>query len=111
MGLMSLRNDVSEFYSPPRVTAYASRLGLSPGFALDLTVIDPDDGKPWDFDTKEKRDKAFAKVKEEKPKLLIGSPMCTPFSLLQNLSKDKGDLEQKKALLLCADTMHTSLPV
>ena len=37
-------NDVSEIYSRPRVTAYATSLGLSPGFALDLAVVDPDDG-------------------------------------------------------------------
>ena len=53
MGLMSIKNDVSEIYSRPRITAYAASLGLSPGFALDLAVIDPDDGQPWDFDVPE----------------------------------------------------------
>ena len=63
MGIMSLRsNDVSEIYSRPRVTAYASALGLSPGFALDLATVDPDDGMPWDFDVPAKREKARMRV-------------------------------------------------
>ena len=41
--------DVAEIYSPPRVTKHAPRLGLLPGFALDLTEVGPTDGKPWDF--------------------------------------------------------------
>ncbi len=52
---------VSEMYSPPRVTKLLSTMPdheLAPGFALDLTCIDPDDGAPWDFDVPEKREKA-----------------------------------------------------
>ena len=48
----SCRRLVSEMYSPPRVTAEIRRMKhrhLLPGFALDLTVVDPDDGMPWDF--------------------------------------------------------------
>ncbi len=101
LGLFSVkRNDVSEIYSRPRVTAYAARLGLSPGFALDLAVVDPDDGMPWDFDNPNKCAKAKRKVQLKKPKLLIGSPMCTAFSQLQALSKDKGNIEKKKLLLV-----------
>lgn len=43
------RPDVAEVYSPPRVAALAERFGLMPGFSLDLSVLDPDDGLPWDF--------------------------------------------------------------
>ena len=64
-GMMSLKNDVSEIYSRLRVTAYAQSLGLNPGFALDLAVIDPDDGKPWDFDITNKRIKALHKIRTE----------------------------------------------
>ncbi len=49
----AVRRLVSEIYSPPRVTAMLKRMtnqGLTPGLALDLTTIDPDDGRPWDFD-------------------------------------------------------------
>ena len=57
-GSVSYKDTVSEVYSPPRVSALAGRMGLQRGFALDLTVVDPDDGKPWDFDCQAKRDKA-----------------------------------------------------
>ncbi len=78
------RRIVSEIYPPPRVTAEIKRgrhAHLVPGFAFDLTVDDPDDGQPWDFSIREKRVKARAKFKEQKPYMLIGSPACTAFSL------------------------------
>ena len=76
---------VSEIYSPPRVTAcirLLPELRLIPGFALDLTTADSD-GKLWDFDSKEMRERAMRRVKEERPLLLVGSPMCTAFSTWQ----------------------------
>ena len=54
-----------------------------PGFALDITCIDPDDGKPWDFDKLEKRQKAVDMVRSQKPLFLIGAPMCTTWFKLQ----------------------------
>ncbi len=33
-------NDISEIYSPPRVTKLAEKHGLTPGWSLDLTVPD-----------------------------------------------------------------------
>ena len=42
------KNDVSEVYSPPRVTEVAEATGLRAGWALDLTV-NKDDGTPWDL--------------------------------------------------------------
>ena len=38
--------DAAEVYSPPRVTAAARKMGLNAAWALDLTQVDPDDGKP-----------------------------------------------------------------
>ncbi len=52
---------VSEMYSPPRVTADNIRSKhkfFVPGFALDFTVLCPDDGMPWNFSIVSKRDKA-----------------------------------------------------
>ena len=57
----ALRNMVSEVYSPPRITkqlANSKNEWLVPGFSLDLTVKDSDDGKPWDFTNKAQRDQA-----------------------------------------------------
>ena len=71
---------VSEIFSPPRVTTLLSSMPSSkllPGFAMDLTCIDVDDGLPWDFDIKEKRDKARRLIREQKPLVLTGSPVCT----------------------------------
>ena len=55
---------VSEMYSPPRVTAELIRSQkqfrtLLPGFALDLTVNDPEDGQPWDFSKSGKKEQGF----------------------------------------------------
>ena len=49
--------DVAEVFSPPRVTKHAHTFDLMPGFALDLTTIDPIDGKPWDFRDPKKRER------------------------------------------------------
>ena len=61
-------------------------MGLDPGWALDLTVTD-EDGLAWDFSTQAKRAKAPKKVREDKPFMLITSPMCGPFSALQSFLK------------------------
>ena len=88
----SFKHLVSEIYSPPRVTA-AIRRGryahLAPGLAFDITVRDPDDGLPWDFSRRDKREKARALIRKYRPILLIGSPMCTAFSSLQNFNRQK----------------------
>ena len=68
-------NDVSEAYSPPRITKMARAMGLHAGWALDLIETDPDDNKPWDFSQEDKRKKALHKVKVDKPFMLVVSPM------------------------------------
>ena len=60
-------------------------LKLIPGFALDLTTVE-ERGRPWNFDQKVMRDEALRRVREEKPLLLIGSPMCTAFSTWQRIN-------------------------
>ena len=77
-----MRAIVSEVYSAPRVTEAARqhpRLGIIPGIAFDLTLND-DTGLPWDFSIPAQRQKAENSIDEQQPILLIGSPMCTPFS-------------------------------
>ena len=96
-----LRAIVSEIYSAPRVTAMAkrrSRLGVIPGIALDLTVHD-EDGKPWDFNDPQQRRNAEQLLDEQRPLLLIGTPMCTAFSNIQNLNKASRDPEVVRAEL------------
>ena len=60
-------------------------MGLMPGMSLDLTENDVD-GKPWDFNIEEKRDRAERLVKQKKALLLIGSPMCSAFSQIQGIN-------------------------
>ena len=61
-----------------------------PGTAFDLTSND-DEGNPWDFSIPAQRRKAEIQIEKEKPALLIGSPMCTPFSNIQNINNVKRD--------------------
>ena len=92
---------VSEVFSPPRVTKALSRFPgaqLLPGFALDLTCNDVDDNQPWDFDRKDKREKARMMLREQRPLFLIGSPDCTAFSSWQALNalrRDPGTIHRE----------------
>ena len=72
---------VSEVYSPPRVTKAAkvlTKLGITPGFALDITV-DDETGEPWDLSKPEKQDKAVGLTIDTEPDLIVGSPPCIDF--------------------------------
>jgi hypothetical protein len=71
--------DIAEVYSPRRVTSQGEKMGLKAGEAMDLTT-------GWDFRLKEHRDCARKYIHKYKPKLLIGSPMCTAFSTLQRMN-------------------------
>ena len=93
-----IKNHVSEVWSQPRVTKLASEYGLSPGFAYDIEVND-EDGKPWDFDVPAQRAKCLRHIQEQKPEFLIGSPMCTAFSILQGLNKWRMDPDKWNALI------------
>ena len=61
----------------------AQRMGLVPGMPLDLTTVDPDEGKPWDFNDDAKARKAEWLSRNQQAMLLIGSTMCTAFNQLQ----------------------------
>ena len=87
-----------EVFSPPRVTQICGAYGPAAGEAFDLKSVDPDDGKPWDLHNSAKKKKVLKIIREKRPWLLIGSPCCAAFSVLQNLTKGKGDLEKKAKL-------------
>ena len=92
-----IHNHVSEVWSPPRVTKLAAEYGLNPGFALDLQV-DDENGQPWDFDKAEQREKCLNMIREQKLQFVIGSPMCTAFSILEGLNKWRMDSKKWNAL-------------
>ena len=70
---------VSEVFSPPRVVEEARRQGLQPGTSFDIT-------EGWDLSKPEIRKKMWRKLKEEDPLLIILSPPCVGFSILQELN-------------------------
>jgi len=84
--------DLTEVYSPPRCTAACGKRGLRPGSALDLRT-------GWNFDYQQDRLAAKDLIEAEDPALLVLSPYCSPFSVLQNLSKDKQNPEARAAML------------
>ena len=105
---------VTEIYSPPRITEEVRRSGgrhLVPGIAFDITVNDPDDDQPWDFNIAAKRAKAREIIRRQRPYMLIGSPMCTAFSTWQflNTSKAKDPAARRRALAQA--TMHMKFVV
>ena len=88
--------DVAELYSPPRVVQEAGlrvyggrRLRL--GWSLDLTVDDPETGKPWDLSDGKIRTKVMHLIAEGKPYMIVLSPMCTAFSQIQAINKGRRD--------------------
>eukprot|EP00973_Karenia_brevis_P000364 52380-Karenia_brevis.AAC.1 len=89
---------VAEIYSQPRVTEYAEEFGLRKGWALDLHTCDID-GREWDFNHLEMRQRAIQKIDEDKPMLVVLSPMCAPFSTLQNMNYAKGNPEEVREKL------------
>ncbi len=107
-GRRAVRKIVSEVYSPPRVTKLMRELKskyLVPGFAFDLTVPD-EDGTPWDFSDPSKREKARRKLREQKPYVLIGSPMCKEFSTWQRLNEAKSRDPEAMRRARIAATVH-----
>ena len=96
------RVDVAEIYSPPRVTAQAWRMGLRPGNAYDLTVMN-EDGEFWDFTKPEHRAKCWKELEKDKPWLVVGSPMCTAYCQLQALSLHKRSPEDVQRMMVRAN--------
>ena len=81
--------DIAEVYGPPRVTQIASKSGLKPGEAMDLT-------NGWDFRIQRHTEAALRYIREAKPKLVIGRPECRLFSPLQNPTKHLDETGEQK---------------
>ena len=69
------KTECGEVYSPPRITEVICEMGMRPAWALDLTVMDSDDGEPWDFTVAEKRAKAIKLLDRDRPLMLMACPM------------------------------------
>ena len=80
---------VSELYNPNRFQGEVKRFGLCQGQAFDLEL-------GWDLLDKGMRQEVRKHIREIKPGLVVISPPCTLFSILQNLSVGKRNAESAK---------------
>ena len=86
------RRLVTEVFSPPRMTKLirdSLMRHVMPGYALDLTTVDPADGLPLDFSLRTERMRARKLLREQRPYLVIGSLQCKEFCTFQTLSQAK----------------------
>ena len=104
LGSLAYDVDVSELFNPKRFLNAAASLGLSAGDAFDMSQPKPD-GEHWDFDKVEDRKLARLMLKEKRPLLLIGSPMCKMFSTIMSLNIKHWSKEEYERKLLQA-TVH-----
>ena len=63
--------------------------------ALDLRTLKPN-GEPWDFNRLHMRNKAVRKLLQDKPLVLIGSPMCTDGGSMMELNWPKVSGDKNK---------------
>ena len=108
-GCQAARRIVTEVYSPPRITKLirdSKSRHVMPGYALDLTTVDPEDGLPWDFSLKSKRVKARQMLREQRPYLVIGSPQCREFSTWQRLNAKRFPDDGKRIAARVAAEVH-----
>ena len=87
---------VAEFYSPPRITNMAKEMGLRGGWSMDITTQDTD-GRAWDCNILEMRNRVASRIIQDKPPLLIGSPMCTTHSVANCANHARMDPEVVQA--------------
>ena len=58
---------------------------------MDLTMNDPKTGRAWDLADKDVQSRVKKLIRSTQPYCIIGSPPCTPFSRLQEISRRKRD--------------------
>lgn len=88
--------DIIELYSQPRICQEVGGrkfdgMELTPGYSLDLTLNDPATGEPWDLGKPAVQSRVKKLIRDTKPFCVIGSPPCTAFSALQEISRAKRD--------------------
>ena len=60
---------------------------------MDLTTDDPEAGKTWNLADGKVRAKVNTLILKGKPFCVIPSPICTVFSQMQNMNKDRRDAQ------------------
>ena len=79
MGEASANMEVTEVFSPPRISARAIETQMGTGIALDLGFTDSN-GIRWGFDDPKGRKDAPTLIRATQPKFVVGSPERTAFS-------------------------------
>ena len=92
--------EVAEVYSRPRIAKMAQEMGLRAGRSLDLTTCD-EAGRPWYFNCIKMSNVAVRLLLNDKPRLLIGSPMCAASSTMNNLNYARMIAEEKQERIEC----------
>ena len=90
--------DVAEVCSRPRIAKVAHQMGMRAGWSLDFTTCNETD-KPWDSNCLKMRNEVVRKLFVDKPRLLIGRPMCGPFGSMNNLNYARMIEEEKQTKL------------
>ena len=104
---LEVLNSIVEVYGPGRIVDTGVQMGLTSGQAFDLRMNDPDDGKPWGLSLESKRHRVWWAIEDQDPYLLVGSPLCDPFSNLHNLSIGRED-PTKRAEKIRRGIIHLS---
>ena len=84
-----MKASITEMFSPSRVCARCEQHGLVPGSSFDLRT-------GHDLSRYSVQREVEKAIDEEDPDLLIGSPPCTKFSILQNLARAKGLTDEQR---------------
>ena len=92
------RFDVAEIFSPPRTCLRAQKRGLRGGWSMDNAIKCHMTGRTWDLLTAIDQKSAKRLLQKDKPALLIASPPCTAFSILQNFNKPVKDEVLRNAI-------------
>ena len=80
---------VGEAFSNPRVVPQANKMGFRGGKSYDL-------GTGWNFLRSDHRKQCREEIKEHKPRVLIISPPCGPFSQMLRISKHRCDQRERE---------------
>jgi hypothetical protein len=102
MNESEVRKTVTELFSPPRVNAELTKnsvSGIAAGTSFDL-IIDQESGEAWDFLRADHRRKCWSRLRAEDPWVVIGSPPCTAFSIINGLNKFKSAAETRERKLV-----------
>ena len=97
---------VCELFSPPRVTAEMGNipiLNLIAGSTFDLRM--DEHGQRWNFLYEGDRRRARKRIEKEKPYVVVGSPPCTFYSILNKINHPRMDAREVQRRRIEADTL------